>query len=104
MLMRKTPQQGAIWHLSEPLGICGPSRRSQKLSFFVSGRPPFIHSLTFVFAWCTRDGHVLGRILRWQRSQYHPLPEFVPDNKAGAREGEQPQKSVPPLTEWVKRK
>ena len=38
MLMRKTPQQGAIWHSSEPLGICGPSRRSQKTQFLVSDR------------------------------------------------------------------
>jgi hypothetical protein len=38
MLMRKTPQQGAIWHSSEPLGICGPSRLSKKTQFLVSDR------------------------------------------------------------------
>jgi len=38
MLMRKTPQQGAIWHSSEPLGIRGPSRQSKKAQFLVSDR------------------------------------------------------------------
>ena len=38
MLMRKTQQQGAIWHSSEPLGIRGPSRLSKKTQFLVSDR------------------------------------------------------------------
>jgi hypothetical protein len=38
LLMRKTPQQGAIWHSSEPLGIRGPSRLSKKTQFLVSDR------------------------------------------------------------------
>jgi hypothetical protein len=34
MLMRKTQQQGATWPSPEPLGICGLSRPSKKLSFW----------------------------------------------------------------------